>query len=94
MTKYYIGYEDGDFGKIYTFDELKDIYDGYFYDYYYDKNFGTNKTGGLASLKMPEYDRIYEFESTYTIEEINAVINHDFYIDTVAILKIMGKLNE
>ena len=41
-----------------------------------------------------EYQNVYEIESGYTLEQLKELLLHDYYVDTLAIAKILGNVTK
>ena len=89
--KFYLFYEDEILQEILNIEEVKNKDEELFKEIMY-KNFGVWKH--LSLFANYEYKNVYEIESNYTLEQLKELLIHDYYINTLEIAKILGKLNK
>ena len=52
---------------------------------------------GYEELKVAckyEYQNVYEIESNYKLEQLKELLIHDYYIDTLKIANVLGKVTK
>lgn len=89
--KFYLFYEDDILQEILNISEVE-LKDKDLYKKIMNKNFNV-WNDYVLSYKY-EYQNVYEIESNYTLEQLKELLIHDYYIDTLEIAKILGKLNK
>ena len=89
--KFYLFYEDGILQEILNISEVE-LKDKDLYKKIMNKNF--NVWNNYVFSYKYEYQNVYEIESNYTLEQLKELLIHDYYIDTLEIAKILGKLNK
>lgn len=89
--KFYLFYEDGILQEILNISEVE-LKDKDLYKKIMNKNF--NVWNDYVFSYKYEYQNVYEIESNYTLEQLKELLIHDYYIDTLEIAKILGKLNK
>lgn len=89
--KFYLFYEDEILQEILNISEVE-LKDKDLYKKIMNKNF--NVWNDYVFSYKYEYQNVYEIESNYTLEQLKELLIHDYYIDTLEIAKILGKLNK
>ena len=89
--KFYLFYEDDILQEILNISEVE-LKDKDLYKKIMNKNF--NVWNDYVFSYKYEYQNVYEIESNYTLEQLKELLIHDYYIDTLEIAKILGKLNK
>lgn len=89
--KFYLFYEDGILQEILNISEIE-LKDKDLYKKIMNKNF--NIWNHYVFSYKYEYQNVYEIESNYTLEQLKELLIHDYYIDTLEIAKILGKLTK
>lgn len=89
--KYYLFYEDDILEKILDIVEVekenKDLFTKIMCE-----NFGIWKSWALSYNF--EYKNVYELETDLQKEEVKKVLIQDFYIDTLEVAKVLGKVKK
>ena len=89
--KIYLFYEDNILQEILNISEVelknKDLYKKIM-----NKNF--NIWNEYVFSYKYEYQNVYEIESNYTLEQLKELLLHDYYVDTLAIAKILGNVTK
>ena len=89
--KFYLFYEDDILQEILNISEIE-LKDKDLYKKIMNKNF--NVWNDYVFSYKYEYQNVYEIESNYTLDQLKELLIHDYYIDTLEIAKILGKLNK
>lgn len=89
--KFYLFYEDGILQEILNIEEVKNK-DEDLYKKIMNKNFDIWNTYVFACKY--EYQNVYEIESNYKLEQLKELLIHDYYIDTLKIANILGKVTK
>ena len=89
--KFYLFYEDDILQEILNISEVE-LKDKDLYKKIMNKNF--NVWNDYVFSYKYEYQNIYEIESNYTLEQLKELLIHDYYIDTLEIAKILGKVTK
>lgn len=89
--KFYLFYEDGILQEILNISEVE-LKDKDLYKKIMNKNF--NVWNDYVFSYKYEYQNVYEIESDYTLEQLKELLIHDYYINTLEIAKILGKINK
>lgn len=87
--KFYLFYEDGVLQEILNIGEVE-LKDKDLYKKIMNKNF--NIWNDYVFAYKYEYQNVYEIESDYTLEQLKELLIHDYYIDTLGVARILGKL--
>lgn len=91
MMKFYLFYEDDILQEILNISEVE-LKDKDLYKKIMNKNFDV-WNDYVFSYKY-EYQNVYEIESNYTLEQLKELLIHDYYINTLEIAKILGKVTK
>lgn len=91
MMKFYLFYEDEILQEILNIEEVKNK-DEDLYKKIMNKNF--NVWNDYVFSYKYEYQNVYEIESNYTLEQLKELLIHDYYIDTLKIANILGKVTK
>lgn len=89
--KYYLFYEDDVLKKILDIVEVEKENKDLFIKIMCE-NFGTWNEWALSYNF--EYQNVYELETDLKKEEIKKVLIQDFYIDTLEIARVLGKIKK
>lgn len=89
--KFYLFYEDDILQEILNISEVE-LKDKDLYKKIMNKNF--NIWNDYVFSYKYEYQNVYEIESNYTLEQLKELLIHDYYIDTLEIAKILGKITK
>ena len=89
--KYYLFYEDDILEKILDIVEVEKENKDLFIKIMCE-NFGTWKSWALSYDF--EYQSVYEIETSLKKEELKKVLIQDFYIDTLEVAKVLGKVKK
>lgn len=89
--KFYLFYEDEILQGILNIEEVKNK-DKDLYKKIMNKNF--NVWNDYVFSYKYEYKNVYEIESNYTLEQLKELLIHDYYIDTLKIANILGKVTK
>lgn len=89
--KFYLFYEDDILQEILNISEVE-LKDKDLYKKIMNKNF--NVWNDYVFSYKYEYQNVYEIESNYTLEQLKELLIHDYYIDTLEIAKILGKITK
>lgn len=89
--KFYLFYEDDILQEILNISEVE-LKDKDLYKKIMNKNF--NVWNDYVFSYKYEYQNVYEIESNYTLEQLKELLIHDYYIDTLEITKILGKITK
>lgn len=89
--KFYLFYENDILQEILNISEVelknKDLYKKIM-----NKNF--NIWNEYVFSYKYEYQNVYEIECNYTLEQLKELLIHDYYIDTLKIAEILGKIEK
>lgn len=91
--KYFVIYDDGIYKETITLQDLLDNYN-IFYKLYMNKNFNDEKMHWSEIMILPQYKECYELDTDLDLSQVKEVVEHKFYVDTLALLKVVGKLDE
>lgn len=89
--KFYLFYEDNILQEILNISEVE-LKDKDLYKKIMNKNF--NVWNDYVFSYKYEYQNVYEIESNYTLEQLKELLIHDYYIDTLEIAKILGRITK
>lgn len=89
--KFYLFYEDEILQEILNIEEVKNK-DEDLYKKIMNKNFDIWNT--YVFVCKYEYQNVYEIESNYKLEQLKELLIHDYYIDTLEIAKVLGKVTK
>lgn len=89
--KFYLFYEDDILQEILNISEVE-LKDKDLYKKIMNKNF--NVWNEYVFSYKYEYQNVYEIESGYTLEQLKELLLHDYYVDTLAIAKILGNVTK
>ena len=89
--KFYLFYEDDILQEILNISEIE-LKDKDLYKKIMNKNF--NVWNDYVFSYKYEYQNVYEIESNYTLEQLKELLIHDYYIDTLKIANILGKVTK
>ena len=89
--KYYLFYENDILQKILDIVEVEEENKNLFIEIMYE-NFGTWNEWALNYDF--EYQDVYEIETDLKKEELKKVLIQDFYIDTLEVAKVLGKVKK
>ncbi len=89
--KIYLFYEDNILQEILNISEVE-LKDKDLYKKIMNKNF--NIWNEYVFSYKYEYQNVYEIESNYTLEQLKELLLHDYYVDTLAIAKILGNVTK
>lgn len=89
--KFYLFYEDEILQEILNIEEVKNK-DEDLYKKIMNKNFDIWSAYVFACKY--EYQNVYEIESNYKLEQLKELLIHDYYIDTLKIAKVLGKVTK
>lgn len=89
--KYYLFYEDDVLQKILDIVEVENENKDLFIKIMCE-NFGTWNSWALSYNF--EYQNVYEIETDLTKEQLKKVLIQDFYINTLEVAKVLGKVKK
>ena len=93
--KYFVEFYDEIYKSLMTIDELAVRFNTH-HKIYLNNNYSFEKEklnlGDLMS--MCQYTDIYELETELNLPQVKQVIEHDFYVDVVGLLNVVGRLKE
>ena len=92
--KSYVRFKDDIFEEVLTFEQLKEVHDGYFYDVAYDKIFGTEKSIGWKAFQRPMYVEYYEFDGDYTAQELEDILSRMKNGHEIHLMNVIGKVEK
>lgn len=93
--KYFVEFYDGFYKSLMTIDEFAVRFNTH-HKIYLNNNYSFEKEKlNLGDLmNMCQYTDIYELETELNLPQVKQVIEHDFYVDVVGLLNVIGKVKE
>lgn len=91
--KFYLYFDDGVFTHIFDIEEVR-LSNENLYNKIMKNNFYIGSWNELVLANDFEYKNVYEIESDYTKEQLNKILDQEFYIDVLEIAKVLGKIKK